>query len=331
MLERRHLRQCAACRHQSSATAGTVFEHSKLPLAKWFAAIYLVAADNGGVSALRLSKMVGVSWPTAQSMLRKLRRAMGDRDRCYWLSGLVEADDALVSGKRAGKRGRGAEGKRPVLFAVERKGDRAGFLAAQAVDGVTHEQVSAFSRRLGDVRLTVRSGCLQRPVGSGSGPRPRTASHPAGEGRRVAAPRAHSSISNFKRFMIGTFHGVSGARLQEYLDEFVFRFNRRFWEDQLPVRLVEAAVTHVPGVPLRLHRRFQTANYRNYRKTASARGIREETQAEGANLAQCEGQRGRPGLPPLGSRFREGRGANKARPRPPWGDRGRRGRRSGAG
>ena len=64
-------------------------------------------------------------------------------------------------------------------------------------------------------------------------------------------PLAHLAISNFKRFLTGAFHGVSRTHLQECLDEFVFRFNRRFWEDQLPARLVEAAVTHVP-VPLRL-------------------------------------------------------------------------------
>ena len=167
----RRLRQCAACRHQSSPTAGTVFEHTKLPLAKWFAAIHLAAADKGGVSALRLSKMVGVSWPTAQSMLRKLRRAMGDRDRACWLTALARNHD--------------------------------------------HE------------------------------PRP-TPPEKADEW----LPLVHLVISNFKRFLIGTFHGVSGRRLQECLDEFVFRFNRRFWEDQLPARLVEAAVTHVP-VPFR--------------------------------------------------------------------------------
>ncbi len=64
-------------------------------------------------------------------------------------------------------------------------------------------------------------------------------------------PLVRLVISNFKRFLVGTFHGVSRTRLQEYLDESAFRFNRRFWEDQLPARLVEAAVNHVP-VPLRL-------------------------------------------------------------------------------
>lgn len=249
VLQRRRTRQCLACRHQSSPTAGTVMEHTKLPLAKWFAAVFLAAADKGGVSALRLSKMVGVSWPTAQSMLRKLRRAMGDRDRGCWLSGLVETDDALVGGKRPGKCGRGAAGKQPVLFAVERRGERAGFLAAQAVGGVTHEQVAAFSRRLGEgltVRSDAHSGLTVLARDHAHEPRP-TPPEKADEW----LPLVHLVISNFKRFLIGTFHGVSRKRLQEYLDEFVFRFNRRFWEDQLPARLLEAAATHVP-VPLRL-------------------------------------------------------------------------------
>ena len=104
VLKRYHLHQCAKCRHKTLVTVGTVFEYIRVPLTKWFAAIYLMSADKGGISALRLSKVIGVSWPTAQSMLRKLRHAMGDRDRRYRLKGLVEVDDALVGGRR----GRGA-------------------------------------------------------------------------------------------------------------------------------------------------------------------------------------------------------------------------------
>ena len=126
----RRVHECAQCRHHASLTAGTLFHSTNLPLTKWFWAIYLSASDKGGISALRLSKQIGVSWPTASHMLRKIRTAMGHRDSVYRLTELIEVDDALVGGRRSGgKRGRGAEGKTPVLVAVENRGERAGFVA----------------------------------------------------------------------------------------------------------------------------------------------------------------------------------------------------------
>lgn len=105
---------CPRCRYQASVTAGTLFHKTHVPLPKWFAALYLMSTDKGSISALRLSKLLGVSWPSAYRMLCLLRQAMRDRDRCYALSGPIELDDAFVGGKR----GRGARGKTPVLFAA---------------------------------------------------------------------------------------------------------------------------------------------------------------------------------------------------------------------
>jgi len=122
LISTRRLHQCSRCFHQVSVTAGTLFHSTKLPLVRWFWAIYLASADKGGISALRLATFLGVSWLTAHRMLRKIRAAMGDRDRGYKLTDFIELDDAYVGGKRSGgKRGRGAEGKRPVLFAVEKR------------------------------------------------------------------------------------------------------------------------------------------------------------------------------------------------------------------
>jgi transposase-like protein len=165
VLSRGQKRQCAHCRYQVSVIAGTIFHHTHVPLTKWFAAIHLIASGKGGVSALRLSKLMGVSWPTASRMLRLLRRAMHDRDRSYWLSGLVEIDDALVGGYRAGKRGRGAEGKTPVLLAVEKRGERSGFLAAQVMtQGLNQAAVREFSRRNLAPGSRRRSICKQRAM-----------------------------------------------------------------------------------------------------------------------------------------------------------------------
>ena len=139
----RHSYECSKCHYQASLTAGTLFHSTNLFLTQWFWAIYLAASDKSGISAMRLSKQIGISWITASRMLRKIRVAMGHRDSLYRLQDLIEIDDALVGGRRSGKRGRGAEGKSPVLVAVENRGQRAGYIAMQQVSAVTKKSVAS--------------------------------------------------------------------------------------------------------------------------------------------------------------------------------------------
>lgn len=156
----RHSVECTACHYQASLTAGTLFHSTNLPLTKWFWAIYLTASDKGGISAVRLAKQIRVSWITASRMLRKIRIAMGHRDSVYRLHDLVEIDDALVGGRKPGKRGRGAEGKVPVLVAVENREAGAGFIAMQQVPAVTRETVAEFVQRHLPPSQLVRSDAL---------------------------------------------------------------------------------------------------------------------------------------------------------------------------
>ncbi|MXW54577.1 MAG: transposase [Gammaproteobacteria bacterium] len=62
-------------------------------------------------------------------------------------------------------------------------------------------------------------------------------------------PKVHTAIANLKRFLPSTFHGVSSPKLQKYLGEFVYRYNRRFWEPQLPHRLLTVCANHLPSTP----------------------------------------------------------------------------------
>lgn len=94
LLSMRRLYECKKCHYQTSATAGTIFHASKAPLTKWFWAIYWVSAKRD-VSALQLSELIGVSWRTAQVMIRKLHRVAGSRDRLYQVSTSIELDEAL--------------------------------------------------------------------------------------------------------------------------------------------------------------------------------------------------------------------------------------------
>ena len=119
VLDRRCIRQCHRCSHQTSPTSGTLFENTRLPMTKWFTAIYLMTTDKGGLSAERLRKIIGVCWRSAQRMLDKLQATMAGRDFNYLLAGRAEVDDGMVGGKsRQGQRKRGFENKRPVLMAV---------------------------------------------------------------------------------------------------------------------------------------------------------------------------------------------------------------------
>jgi transposase-like protein len=243
----RKVYQCSRCRHQVSVTAGTLFHSTNLPLVKWFWAIYLTAADKGGISALRLSKHIGVSWPTARNVLKKIRTAMVHRDSMYRLfHELIELDDAYVGGKRPGKRGRGAKGKKPIVVAVENKGKRAGFIAMEAVETVSGKEIKDFVERHIKEGQQVRTDAFHAM---------NIINEAYQHDKKVTPPQeascwlrlVHIVIGNLKKFLNGTYHGVSHQYLQEYLDEFCYRFNRRFWESELPLRLLNACLTHAPA------------------------------------------------------------------------------------
>ena len=224
-----------------------MFHSTNLPLVKWFWAIYLVAADKGGISALRLSKHIGVSWPTARNVLKKIRTAMADRDSMYrLLNDLIELDDAYIGGKKPGKKGRGAKGKKPIVVAVENKGNKAGFVAMEAMEAVSGKNIKGFLDR------HVKEG---QHVRTDAFPAMNIIDETYQHEKKVTPPQEVSSwlplvhivIGNLKKFLNGTYHGVTHTYLQEYLDEFCYRFNRRFWEFELPLRLLNACLNHGPA------------------------------------------------------------------------------------
>jgi len=244
-IKTRQLYQCSVCQHQTSIKAGSLFHRSHLPLRKWLWAIYFVGSDKGGISAVRLSKLIEVNWRTARLMLKKLRQAMGHRDSLYLLSGVIEVDDALVGGKRSGKRGRGAAGKTSVLIACESKENQAGYIAMKAVSSVNHETVKDFVKK----RI-----CEGQQVHSDALPALNVIHETHDHEARVTPsnkvdewlPWVHIAIGNLKTFLLGTFHGVSEKYLQEYLNEFCYRYNRRFFESEIPNRLLNLAIIHAP-------------------------------------------------------------------------------------
>ncbi len=197
--------ECASCHRQTSVTSGTLFHATKLPLTKWFWAIYWMGTDKGGISALRLSKLIGVTWRSAYRILSKLRTAMGNRDSIYRLSEIIELDDALVGGKRPGKRGRGAEGKVSVLIACENKNGRPGFIAMEAVNSVSKKSIGDFAKRRIKASQTVRTDGLPANQGVSIHVTPISKVTPP-EMANEWLSWVHVAIANLKRFLLARFY-----------------------------------------------------------------------------------------------------------------------------
>jgi len=221
--------RCTSCRSDISVTHGTVFEKSHISLRLWFLTIWSVVSQKQGISALGLSRILGIKrQKTSWELLRKIRQGMirPGRDR---LSGLVEVDEILIGGKRHKFEGRSPQGKILVLVAAEDKGRRGiGRIRMQIIPDATASSLRAA------VRATVEPDSVVRTDGWTSykleqwGYRHRRIRQQSLNPGEDSTPLIHLVSSLLKRWLLGTHQGgVQTTHLQEYLDEFVFRFNRR--------------------------------------------------------------------------------------------------------
>jgi transposase-like protein len=233
-LGRRNIYECAACGQQHSLLKGTIFEQTKTGLAKWFLAIYLVSASKGGISALELQRQMGFgSYQTAWTWLHKIRRAMVRPGRAA-LTAQVEADETYVGGAEPGKPGRGG-GKTVVAGAVESgrgkaRGRRLGRLRLAVVPDVSAESLEGFlGQNVARPATVTTDGWAGYGGLATAGYRHAPINLSASWGdAALRLPAIHLVFSLAKRWLLGTHHGaVQAKHLPAYLDEFVFRFNRR--------------------------------------------------------------------------------------------------------
>ena len=165
-LAHRKLQQCYRCHHQTSLTAGTIFESTKLPLTLWFQGIYLITQDKKGISAMKLHRDLGISYNAAWRMKHKLMQVMMERDHHKKLSGFIELDDAYLGGQRTGcKPGRGAAGKTPFVAAVETTDQRCPVrIKLSVVKGFRSNAIKSWSQQHlteGSIVITDGFGVLQ--------------------------------------------------------------------------------------------------------------------------------------------------------------------------
>lgn len=207
----RGLLLCAACRHATSVTAGTIFEGTRTPLRTWFAACWYVTSQKQGASALGLGQALSLgSYQTAWAMLHRLRRAMvrPGRER---LSGLVEVDESYVGGEEEGVAGRETDDKAIVAIACELREPRGfGRVRLRRVDDVSAASLLPFvvdSVEPGAVVHTDGWGGYKGLAAAGYA-HTRTVISASGDPAHVSMPAVHRVASLLKRWLLGTHQGA---------------------------------------------------------------------------------------------------------------------------
>ncbi|MGB7987101.1 MAG: IS1595 family transposase [Terracidiphilus sp.] len=239
---------CDHCRYEMSVTAGTIFQDTHLPLTLWFRAMWQITSQKNGISALGLQRVLGLgSYKTAWAMLHKLRRAMVRPGRDP-LTGVVEVDEAYWGGEETGAKGRQTELKNRIIVAAEEDENGIGRIRLRTIPDVSKASLHGF------IRQTIAPGSTIRTDGwpsyrglAGYVHDRQVQSHQPAEEHLL--PRAHRVISLLKRWLLGTHQGaVSPEHLDDYLDEFTFRFNRRTsrFRGKLFYRLAQQAVQTDP-------------------------------------------------------------------------------------
>ena len=236
--------ECASCHKILSATAGTVMHGTKQPLCSWLLAAFLLVVDKRGISAAQLQRALGIKrYEVAYQMLHKLRAAMVAPER-ESLRGVVEVDETLVGGIRKGAgKGTWKGAQQIVIGAVEVRGGKTpGRIRLLQMPEGRATLAIQFLKENVDPDATVRTdgGYLYKDLLE-NGFNHDIVSVAHGARQEDVLPTLHLAFSNLKTWLLGTLHGaVRKEHLQAYLNEFVFRFNRR--------RNLQAAFLRVLGI-----------------------------------------------------------------------------------
>lgn len=258
-LTKRKLFECNDCGHQTSMTAGTIFQGTRKSLLLWFHIIWWVSVQKTGVSASNFQDFMGFgSYETAWAWLQKLRRVMNrpERDK---LTGNVEVDETFIGGEESGKKidgknktGRGSDEKIIVVVATECKGKQIGRVRFKCIDSASSENLMKFI----EDNIAYGSNVI---TDGWSGYSPLSESKDYKHEKKIISgsnmeahellPHVHMVDSLLKRWMLGTHQGrVSSKHLEYYLDEYAFRFNRKLSKHRGKIfyRLIQQAVATSP-------------------------------------------------------------------------------------
>jgi transposase-like protein len=221
---------CKDCDYQFTATAGTIFNDSHLPLTKWFMATLLLCEAKKGMSACQIQRTIGVSYKTAWYLCHRIRAAMTESQK-QMLHGTVEMDETYVGGvEHGGAVGRGTD--KEIVIGIRQRGGDIRFYHVRNAKSATLAKVikNAVSIDVDRIITDDWTGYPKAMIKAGiHGGRHKTINHSAkvyviGD---IHTNTVENAFSLFKRAIAGSWHHISAKHLPAYLEEMEFRFNRR--------------------------------------------------------------------------------------------------------
>ena len=255
--------RCKHCKHETTLTANTVMHGSKLPLMYWFTAIHLLTSTKKTFSALEMQRQLGHKrYQPIWEMMHKLRSVMGLRDGRYQLGESIELDEGYfssdneVSKEEPLKRGVGSQKKSKVLVMIEsedsvpkRKGQKekkVGHIKMEVIKNLEADTIDKATVKGVDKDAKILTDNM-----GGHAHLPQHFDNTAiktvpGKDAPKVLPWVHVAIANAKRLIDDMYHGVKGKFLQQYLNEFCYKFNRKYFGDRLFDRLVLCSVSYRP-------------------------------------------------------------------------------------
>jgi hypothetical protein len=235
-------RRCVRCGHDESPTAGTMFDKCKFSLLLAFHIAFKISTKKKGMSSLELSKEFELRQKTCWEFKWKIQQAM-QSSKQYPLKGEVYVDEFFIGGPEEQKRGRSKGKKRLVIIALEKVEAGVGRAYAQVIQSASGEEFKPFFESYIDKTANVITdewlGYLPLKMDF-----PNLRQIPSKEGENF--PDLHIHIMNLKGWLRGIHHHCSEERLQGYLDEYHFRYNRRNSMNTIFDTLIKRMVSNKP-------------------------------------------------------------------------------------
>ena len=254
--------ECKSCKTRTTLKSGTVMHKSKLPFRYWFITMHLLTATKKGFSAKEIQRQLGHKrYHPIWHMVHKLRQAMGKRDGEYILAGRIELDEGYfateIPNSEKGeplKRGRGSQKKSKVLVMAEsefvespkkgQKPKRVGYLKMKVIEDLKSETINELVDSLANEALQVDTDDSTSYVDLKKYIPIHNSQVIPKEKVGEILPWVHIAISNAKRHLLNSYHNIKPEFLQNYLDEFCYKFNRRYFGEAIFNRLLVAAVSY---------------------------------------------------------------------------------------